>query len=96
MRTHRRKIPANAFNALPDRLLASVQRSAALLRIAVLLHRGYDAREIPRLDAAAEGRSLAIALARRWLEPRALLRADLAGEPPLMAPLGIRLAFEQI
>src|SRR3546814_7010969 len=57
VRTHRRKIPGNAFDALPDRLLASARRSAALLRIAVLLHRGYDAREIPRLDAAAEGRS---------------------------------------
>src|SRR3546814_11913004 len=57
VRTHRRKIPGNAFDALPDHLLASARRSAALLRIAVLLHRGYDAREIPRLDAAAEGRS---------------------------------------
>lgn len=96
VRTHRRKIHAGAFDVLPDRLLAPARRSAALLRIAVLLHRGYDAREIPRLDAAAEGRSLAIALARSWLEPRALLRADLAGEPALLAPLGIRLAFEQV
>src|SRR3546814_10299253 len=46
VRTHRRNIPGNAFDALPDRLLASARRSAALLRIAVLLHRGYDAREI--------------------------------------------------
>jgi exopolyphosphatase/guanosine-5'-triphosphate,3'-diphosphate pyrophosphatase len=94
VRTHRRKIPKSAFNALPERLLAPARRSAALLRIAVLLHRGYDAREIPRLDAAAEGRSLAVALARDWLEPRPLLRADLAGEPALMTPLDIALAFD--
>jgi exopolyphosphatase/guanosine-5'-triphosphate,3'-diphosphate pyrophosphatase len=94
VRTHRRKIPRAAFNVLPERLLAPARRTAALLRIAVLLHRGYDAREIPRLDAAAEGRSLAIALARSWLEPRPLLRADLAGEPAHMVPLDIALAFD--
>jgi exopolyphosphatase/guanosine-5'-triphosphate,3'-diphosphate pyrophosphatase len=94
VRTHRRKIPKAAFNALPERLLSSARRTAALLRIAVLLHRGYDAREIARLDAAAEGRSLAVALAREWLEPRPLLRADLASEPALMAPLDVALAFD--
>ena len=96
VRTHRRKIPKSAFNALPDRLVSPARRCAALLRIAVLLHRGYDAREIPRLDAAAEGRSLAVALARSWLEPRPLLRADLAGEPANFAALDIALAFELI
>jgi len=96
VRTHRRKIPKSAFSALPDRLLAPARRCAALLRIAVLLHRGYDAREIPRLDAAAEGRSLAVALARSWLDPRPLLRTDLAGEPANIAALDIALAFEPI
>ena len=53
VRTHRRKIPKSAFDALPDRLLASARRSAALLRIAALLHRSREAGEIPDLEVAA-------------------------------------------
>src|SRR3546814_9882661 len=52
VRTHRRKIPGNAFDALPARLLASARRRAALLRIAVLLHRGYEDRKSTRLNSS--------------------------------------------
>ncbi len=96
VRAHRRKVSRSAFNALPDRLLAQARRSTALLRIAVLLHRGHEARDIPRLDAAAAGRSLAVALSKDWLEPRPLLRADLAGEPADAAALDVALAFERL
>lgn len=94
VRTHRRRIPKSAFNALPDRLLAPARRNAALLRLAVLLHRAHEAEAIPRLDAIAEGPALKIALSGRWLESRPLLRADLEGEPDDMQALGIALAFE--
>lgn len=96
VRAHRRRIAKSTFNALPDRLLAAARRSAALLRIAVLLHRAHEAEAIPQLDAAAEGPALAIALSKRWLESRPLLRADLAGEPDDMESLGIALVFEQM
>lgn len=96
VRTHRRRISRSAFNALPDRLLASARRTAALLRIAVVLHRGHESATIPQLAAAAEGPALAIALSKRWLEARPLLRADLGSEPDDIEALGIALVIEQL
>ncbi|UHQ24705.1 exopolyphosphatase [Lysobacter sp. 5GHs7-4] len=91
MRTHRRGIPKSAFDALPDRLLASARRSAALLRLAVLLHRAHEADPIPQLDAHAEGNTLTLTVSKRWLDSRPLVRADLEGEPQDAAGLGIAL-----
>jgi len=93
IRTHRRSIPKSAFDALPDRLLAPVRRSAALLRLAVLLHRAHEADPIPRLDLAADGNVLTLTMDKRWLDARPLLEADLAGEPKAIADLGIELRF---
>lgn len=96
VRTHRRGIPKSAFDALPDRLLASARRLAALLRLAVLLHRAHEADPIPQLDARAEGNTLTLTVSRRWLDARALVRADLEGEPDDMAGLGIALKLEAV
>jgi exopolyphosphatase/guanosine-5'-triphosphate,3'-diphosphate pyrophosphatase len=94
VRTHRRKIPKNAFEALPDRLLAAARRSAALLRLAVLIHRAHEADPIPRLGARAEDDRLTITLDREWLAARPLLQTDLEGEPEGIAALGIRFAVQ--
>ncbi len=91
IRTHRRGIPKSAFDALPDRLLTVARRSAALLRLAVLLHRSHENGEIPRLDLKAEGDRLTLTVSKRWLEARPLVKADLSGEPEDMAGLGIQL-----
>lgn len=91
VRTHRRKVPKTAFDALPDRLLPSARHLSALLRLAVLMHRAHEGDPIPRLDARAGDGSLALLLDRQWLEARPLLRADLEGEPQGMAALGVRL-----
>jgi exopolyphosphatase/guanosine-5'-triphosphate,3'-diphosphate pyrophosphatase len=94
VRTHRRGIPKSAFDAIPDRLLASVRRLSALLRLAVLLHRSHEAEEIPRLQAVAEDATLELRMDKRWLDARPLLRADLAGEPEDFQGLGIQLRFD--
>ena len=94
VRTHRRGIPKSAFDALPDRLLNSARRLAALLRLAVLLHRAHEADPIPQLDARADGNNLTLTLSRRWLDMRPLVLADLEGEPEDMAGLGIVLSLE--
>ncbi|MBD9378264.1 exopolyphosphatase [Pseudoxanthomonas sp. PXM04] len=89
VRTHRRNIPKTAFDALPDRLLLSAKRKAALLRLAVLLHRAHEAAPIPRLELTAEGDELRLVVDRRWIEARPLLKSDLVGEPEDMQGLGI-------
>lgn len=95
IRSHRRRVPKNAFEALPDRLLASARRSAALLRLAVLLHRSHEADPVPSLDLVAEGSHLELALPRRWLEARPLLQADLEGESGDISGLGISFGYHE-
>ena len=91
MRTHRRGIPKSAFEMIPDRLLTNTRRCAALLRLAVLLHRSHQALDMPSLRLQADGERLALTLDKRWLQTRPLLRADLEGEPDDMQGLGISL-----
>ena len=91
VRTHRRGIPKSAFEMIPDRLLANARRSAALLRLAVLLHRSHQSLEIPGLQLQADGDRLLLTIEPRWLQDKPLLRADLEGEPEDMQDLGIRL-----
>ncbi len=94
VRTHRRGIPKSAFDAIPDRLLTATRQKAALLRLAVLLHRAHEAGAMPTLAVVADGIDLNLTLPKRWLDSRPLLRADLAGEPEDMAALGVALALE--
>lgn len=91
VRTHRRNVPKSAFDSLPDRLLPAVRRAAALLRLAVLLHRSQESGRLPELTATASGDDLHLTLPKQWLDNRPLLRADLLGEPEDMAGLGIKL-----
>ena len=89
VRTHRRNVPRNAFDALPDRLLLPTRRRAALLRLAVLLHRAHESDPIPTLELDAADNRLSLVLSQEWLSSRPLLRADLIGEVEGMAGLGI-------
>jgi len=90
VRTHRRNVPKSAFEALPDRRLAAAKRTAALLRLAVLLHRAHEAQPIPKLDVSVEGEQLSLVLDKEWIEQRPLLRADLLDEPDHMTGLGVK------
>jgi len=91
VRAHRRKVPKNVFEALPDRLLPAARQLSILLRLAVLLHRGHESPDIPGLGAVAAGDTLELRLPARYLDARPLLQADLAGEPAETLALGIAL-----
>jgi exopolyphosphatase/guanosine-5'-triphosphate,3'-diphosphate pyrophosphatase len=93
-RTHRRRIPKSAFDALPDRLLDAARHSAALLRLSVLMHRSHEPDPIPRLDLVADGDHLHLTLSRRWLEARPLLQADLQSEVDDIVGLSIELDYQ--
>lgn len=96
VRCHRRKVPKSAFDALPDRLLLQARRTAALLRLAVLLHRSHEAVDIPTLHASVADDTLHLRLSQRWLDARPLLRTDLESEPPDIASLGVKLVLAAI
>ena len=89
--THRRKISKTAFDALPDRLLPSARRGAALLRLAVLFHRNHTDIEIPRLDMHVSGNQIELTLDEEWFADRPLLRADLNDEMHDIEGLGMKL-----
>jgi exopolyphosphatase/guanosine-5'-triphosphate,3'-diphosphate pyrophosphatase len=89
VRTHRRGIGKSTFDAIPDRLLLATRRKAALLRLAVLLHRSHEDIALPELRLLADGKRLSLQVPRRWLDARPLLHADLAAEPAALAALGI-------
>jgi len=91
VRTHRRRVPKAAFDAIPERLLASTRRTSALLRLAVMLHRSHEPGSLPDLQLTAKGDTLALSLPRQWVEARPLLESDLAAEARDFAGLGITL-----
>ncbi|MFT4178645.1 MAG: exopolyphosphatase [Thermomonas sp.] len=91
VRCHRRNVPKTVFEPIPDRLLAGARQCAALLRLAVVLNRSQQTQDIPGLRLRAEGERLTLALDKRWLQARPLLRADLEGELTGMPGLGITL-----
>ena len=95
VRTHRRGISKHAFHALPQRVLTAAHRNAALLRLAVLLHRSHEPDAQPELHLVATGDTLTLVLPTGWLAARPLLRADLAGEIKGMADLGIMLIIDE-
>ena len=91
VRSHRRSVPRTAFELIPDRLLAHARHSAALLRLATLLHRARGDAIPPGLQLLVEGETLTLRLDGRWLQAHPLLRADLATECEEMPGLGLRL-----
>lgn len=94
VRNHRRNVSNKSLEVLPDRLLAPARRCAAVLRLAVLLHRSHEAESIPKLTARASGNAIALSLSKSWLDERPLLRSDLEHEPEGIAGLAIDLQIE--
>lgn len=96
VRTHRRGIPKQAFDALPERLLTAARRNAALLRLAVLLHRSHESGAQPDLGLTAEGSLLTLSFPGHWLDARPLLASDLAAEAKGLSDLGVTLIVNAV
>jgi exopolyphosphatase / guanosine-5'-triphosphate,3'-diphosphate pyrophosphatase len=94
VRNHRRNVSNKSLEALPERLLAGAKRTAALLRIAVMLHRSHEAESLPDIGLRVSGNALGMAVPRSWLDARPLLRTDLAHEPEGIAGLGVELLLD--
>jgi exopolyphosphatase/guanosine-5'-triphosphate,3'-diphosphate pyrophosphatase len=94
VRAHRRRVPKSAFDALPERLLAPARHTAAVLRLAVLLHRSHDSQALPDLHLHANGNALTLELPAGWLDERPLLASDLATEAVESSGLGISFSVK--
>ena len=88
VRCHRRKLPLD-LPALQDQTLL---RLAAILRIAVILHRGRSTDPLPHVTAMVSGSGLTLTFPEDWFARHPLTRLDLEQEAELMASMSIELA----
>ncbi len=88
---HRRRPPLNGIEDLIppwDRLAIYL---IALLRLAVLLHRGRSATALPEIELVARGRTLDMRFPSRWLKEHALSAEDLHQEIEHLRDVGVKL-----
>ncbi len=95
LRCHRRKPDEAVLRQLPERLRRPAARVTALLRLAVLLHRGRAADRLPPIQLQADDRLLQIGLPRAWLEAHPLTRADLEQERDYLKHYDIKLQVRE-
>ncbi len=88
VRLHRHRFLVEG-NALPQE--ERVLRLAALLRLAVILHRGRDNDPLPHVAAEASNNELLLTLPKEWLAKRSLTKLDLRQEADYLAPSTISL-----
>ena len=77
VRAHRRAIPIDELNALPERLAEPASRVVSLLRLAALMHRGRGNEAFPEIAARAGEKLLRLTFPATWLEGHPLTRTDL-------------------
>lgn len=93
VRAHRRKFPIATFKAFPKAEVSCLIRLAALLRIAVDLHRSRSEQVQPEPVADADGKRLRLAFVDDWLASHPLTRADLEVEAELLRSARLELSF---
>lgn len=93
VRRHRRSFPADAFDHLPREWMQPAQRLCALLRLAVVLHRGRSRLSLPPLVLTAGQQHLELRFSPGWLDEHPLTRADLEAEAKYLKKAGFRLKF---
>ncbi|MDH3453001.1 MAG: Ppx/GppA family phosphatase, partial [Gammaproteobacteria bacterium] len=89
---HRRKFPLRVLHELPIKQSRAV-RLAALLRIAVVLHRARREAQPPQLKARADGDDMQLTFPDEWLKNHPLSLADLDQESSYLRAAGIRLTI---
>jgi exopolyphosphatase/guanosine-5'-triphosphate,3'-diphosphate pyrophosphatase len=90
---HRRKFTRSAFANLPQDIQVPAQRLCALLRLAVVLHRGRSRRQLPPLNIHVNQEKIRLRFPAHWLNERPLTRADLEREARYLKKAGFKLKF---
>lgn len=87
---HRRKLRDEYFERVSKPEQA--KHLCVVLRLAVLLNRNRDRREVPRMTCSASRRRLEVQFPEGWLDSRPLLVADLSRETECLNAAGFELA----
>ena len=88
---HRRKLPRERFEVLPDPLQKLALRTCLLFRVAVLLNRSRGQQPLPALKLTARKNEALLAFPDGWLEANPLTRADLEEETQRWRDAGVEL-----
>ena len=91
VRGHRRAFPGLAFRAYQPDTRGHLIRLLALLRVAVILHRGHSDEDEPTVEAGASECKLSLTFAPGWLESHPLSARELEVEAAQLAHAGIAL-----
>ncbi|CAK0774741.1 Exopolyphosphatase [Gammaproteobacteria bacterium] len=96
IRGHRRRLPMELFEALPEGYFEVGWRLCVILRLAVLLHHSRNHSALPKvgLRFKPEKRSLRLSFPEGWLDCNPLTRADLEGEVSYLKAAGVRLRID--
>ncbi|MCA9645061.1 MAG: hypothetical protein KC492_30435, partial [Myxococcales bacterium] len=87
--THRRRFRTEFFEQVPR--AEDAKRLCVLLRLAVLLNRARDRREVPRVTCTVTPTRLSVRFPDAWLASRPLLAADLERERIALGQAGFEL-----
>jgi exopolyphosphatase/guanosine-5'-triphosphate,3'-diphosphate pyrophosphatase len=93
VQAHRRKVPADAFVALPPSRQDCARRLCVLLRLAVLIHRGRSASTKPYPRLSAENQRLSLCFPEGWLADHPLTHLELVEEADRLRQVRIELEF---
>lgn len=92
VRLHRRRFAKTVVIGVDHNWNLPIRRLAAILRIAVLLHRGRDPGQNLEFKIAARGQTLELRLPRGWARHFPLTAADLEQEMNQLRGSGVRLS----
>ena len=93
IRGHRRRFPAEVFEALPERLRKPAERLCVLLRLAALLHRGRSPMGKPMLYLDVKDTRVRASFPGDWLKKHPLTQAELEQEAAHLKNAGYTLEF---
>ncbi|MDM8547237.1 exopolyphosphatase [Candidatus Venteria ishoeyi] len=94
VRAHRRKLPTDSFNSLPENDQLTALRLCILLRIAVLLNRNRSHAPMPEFHLTAKKSQLNLAFPEDWLQAHPLTQDELENEQHYLSNTGIELVIE--
>jgi exopolyphosphatase/guanosine-5'-triphosphate,3'-diphosphate pyrophosphatase len=90
---HRRRLPKEAFDALPPSRAPLALELCVLLRLAARLNRSRSPRPLPRLGLRVRRLRVELTFPAGWLDEHALTRADLEEEARIVAEAGVELVI---
>lgn len=94
VRSQRRKLPLKLYKELPKRISKPVKRLSAILRLAIILHRGRSETPLPDFQLKVSNKTnLELCLDHHWLRQHPLTQADLEAEKGYLAAASLELSL---